>query len=575
MKHFFKYFKSYIKETILAPVFKLLEASLELLIPLIVADIINNGIELNDKSHVILMFGLMILIGLVGLLFSIIGQFFSAKASVGFSTKLRHDLFAKIQSLTFTEIDNLGTSSMITRITYDVQQVQTGINLTLRLLLRSPFVVLGATILATALLPSKAYIFWSALLILTIVVFAIMLVSIPLHKKVQNNLDDVLSKTRENLTGVRVIRAFNMEDEEIKSYVESTKKLEKSQNRVSKVSNFLNPITYVLINFAIIILIYQGAFKVFDGIILQGTLIAIYNYMSQILVELIKFANLLITITKSIASLKRISVILEKDSVTKLDEVVENKNTHYIEFQNVSLKYEANAKNSLNNISFGIDKGEIVGIIGGTGSGKTSLVSLLTRGYDATDGIIFFDGYNINSYPLVELREKFGYVLQKAVIFKGTIRENMKWGNPNATDEEIIDALKIAQAYSVVVKKSGGLDELVEQNGKNFSGGERQRLSIARALVAKPEILILDDSSSALDLLTEKALRSEIYNLPYKPTIFIISQRTSSIMKADKIIVLDDGEIVGIGTHEELLKSCLVYKEIYYSQYKKEDNLSE
>lgn len=575
MKQFFKYFKPYLKETILAPVFKLLEASLELLIPIIVANIINKGINLNNQNYVIFMFVIMIVIGLVGLAFSILGQFFSAKASVGFSTKLRHDLFEKLQSLTFSEIDNLGTSSMITRITYDVQQVQTGINLTLRLLLRSPFVVFGATILATILLPSKAYIFWIALLILTIVVFTIMLISIPLHKKVQNNLDIVLSKTRENLTGVRVIRAFGMEDEEVKTYFECTKNLEKAQNKVSRVSNLMNPITYVLINLTIVILIYVGAIKVNEGVILQGTLIAIYNYLSQILVELIKLANLIITVTKSIASLKRISLVLKLDSTIEIVNDETTLDNTYIEFSNVDLKYGGNALNSLTDINLKVDKGEVIGIIGGTGSGKTSLVSMLSRSYDPTGGILYFEGKNIKTFDPHYLREKVGYVLQKAVIFKGTIRENLKWGNQNATDEEIIEALKLAQAYQVVMKKPGGLDEMVEQNGRNFSGGERQRISIARALVKKPEVLILDDSSSALDLLTEKALRSNIYSLDYHPTIFIVSQRTSSIMSADKIIVLDDGKIVGTGKHEELLKTCKVYQEIYYSQYKEEDTENE
>ena len=572
MTKLLKYFKSYLKETILAPLFKLFEAILELFIPLIVAAIINTGIKNSDKTYIVLMVCLMVGLGLLGLGFSILGQYFSAKSSVGYCTKVRHDLFEKLQNLTFSQIDRLGTSSMITRITYDVNQVQTGINLTLRLLLRSPFVVFGATIIATVLLPSRAYIFWLMLLVLSIIVFGIMLISIPLHKKVQNNLDIVLNNTRENLTGVRVIRAFGVEEKEINTYKSSTKNLQKSQNKVGRISNLMNPLTYIIVNIAIILLVYVGAFDVFDGVILQGTLIAIYNYMTQILVELIKLANLIITITKSLASSKRILNILNMDSTEILTQEEKKENISYITFDHVSLKYSQASMESLTDIDFTVDKGDVIGIIGGTGSGKTSLVGLLNRSYDVSEGTLYIDGYNINNYTPSLIREKIGYVLQKAVIFKGTIRDNIKWGNPDATDEEIIDALEKAQALNVVMKKPGGLDEMVEQNGRNFSGGERQRLSIARALVKKPEILILDDSSSALDLLTEKALRKSIFNLDYKPTIFIVSQRTSSIMHATKIIVLDDGKIVGIGTHDELLNNCEVYQEIYYSQYKKDDN---
>ncbi len=572
MTKLLKYFKSYLKETILAPLFKLFEAILELFIPLIVAAIINTGIKNSDKTYIVLMVCLMVGLGLLGLGFSILGQYFSAKSSVGYCTKVRHDLFEKLQNLTFSQIDRLGTSSMITRITYDVNQVQTGINLTLRLLLRSPFVVFGATIIATVLLPSRAYIFWLMLLVLSIIVFGIMLISIPLHKKVQNNLDIVLNNTRENLTGVRVIRAFGVEEKEINTYTSSTKNLQKSQNKVGRISNLMNPLTYIIVNIAIILLVYVGAFDVFDGVILQGTLIAIYNYMTQILVELIKLANLIITITKSLASSKRILNILNMDSTEILTQEEKKENISYITFDHVALKYSQASMESLTDIDFTVDKGDVIGIIGGTGSGKTSLVGLLNRSYDVSEGTLYIDGYNINNYTPSLIREKIGYVLQKAVIFKGTIRDNIKWGNSDATDEEIIDALEKAQALNVVMKKPGGLDEMVEQNGRNFSGGERQRLSIARALVKKPEILILDDSSSALDLLTEKALRKSIFNLDYKPTIFIVSQRTSSIMHATKIIVLDDGKIVGIGTHDELLNNCEVYQEIYYSQYKKDDN---
>lgn len=565
-----KYFKPYLLETILAPTFKLFEAILELFIPLIVASIINNGIKAEDKNHIILMFCVMIILGIVGLFFSILGQFFSAKASVGYCTKLRHDLFDKLQNLTFKQIDNLGTSSMITRLTYDINQLQTGINLTLRLLLRSPFVVFGATIMASILLPSKAYLFLLILLILSIIIFTIILVTISLNKKVQHQIDNCLDVTRENLTGVRVIRAFRRENEEIKHFSQETKQLQKAQNNVGNISNLMNPLTFVIINMAICGLINLGSFQVYDGIILQGTLIAIYNYMSQILVELIKLANLVVTITKSLSSGRRIANILKIDSSIFVSDQFIPKLLPFIHFDNVSLSYQNNDKEALSNITFDIEKGQIIGIIGGTGSGKTSLVNLLMRNYDVTKGKIYLGGYNINSYSPSTLRSKVGYVLQKAVLFKGTIRENIQWGNEKATDEEIISALKIAQAYDVVMKKPDKLDEIVEQNGRNFSGGERQRLSIARAIVKKPEILIFDDSSSALDLLTEKALRNELYHLDYKPTIFIVSQRTSSIMNADQIFVLDDGKLVGRGKHDELLKICPIYQEIYFSQYPKE-----
>ncbi len=567
----FKYFKKYKVQTLLAPTFKLLEATLELLVPLIVAQIINIGINNADKGYIIKMTLLMVLCGIVGLAFSIMGQFFSAKASVGFSTKVRHELFEKLQNLTFTDIDNLGTSSMITRLTYDVNQVQTGINLTLRLLLRSPFVVFGAAIMATILLPENAYLFWLAILVLSIVIFGILLISLPLHKKVQNNLDNVLNKTKENLTGVRVIRAFGVEEEEVDTYDLEVHKLEKSQNKVSNISNLMNPLTYVIVNFTICMIIYFGGIKVFDGIILQGTLIAIYNYMGQILIELIKLANLIITVSKAIASLKRIANILEMDTAIKIKEDVQQGNLPYISFNHVFLKYKNASLDALTDLTFSINEGDIIGIIGGTGSGKSSVVNLLTRFYDATDGIIYFRGRNIEAYDPLILRQKIGFVLQKSVLFKGTIRDNMKWGKVDASDKEIYEALNIAQAMDIVAKKKKGLDEEVEQNGRNFSGGERQRLAIARALVKKPEILILDDASSALDYATDKALRMALQNLDYKPTIFIVSQRTASIQNANHIIVLDDGKMVGFGTHSELLQSCDVYKEIYYSQFKKED----
>lgn len=572
MKKLLIYFKKYALESILAPVFKLFEAILELLIPLIVAQIINKGIANGDKFYIIQMTLLMVLCGVVGLSFSIAGQFFSAKASVGFSTKVRLELFKKIQSLTFSDIDNLGTSSMITRLTYDVTQVQTGINLTLRLLLRSPFVVFGAAIMASILLPQNAYIFWVAILVLSIVIFCILLISMPMHKKVQNNLDNVLNKTKENLSGVRVIRAFGAEDDEITSYNKETKKLEKSQNKVSNISNLMNPLTYVIVNLSICLIIYLGGKKVFEGIILQGTLIAIYNYMTQILVELIKLANLIITVSKAIASSKRIARILNMDIVSEIRESKQNENVPYIYFDHVFLKYENTSLPTLSDITFSVNRGETIGIIGGTGSGKSSVVNLLSRFYDPTDGTIYLNGYDIMSYNPSVLRKEVGFVLQKSVLFKGTIRDNLKWGNANATDEEIIEALKCAQAMDVVNKKNHKLDEIVEQGGRNFSGGERQRLAIARALVKKPKILILDDSSSALDYATDKALRESIASLDYKPTTFIVTQRTSSIQNANNIIVLDDGKIVGFGSHDYLLQNCELYQEIYYSQFKKEDS---
>ncbi len=574
MKHLLKYFKPYLKETILAPTFKLCEALLELLIPIIITQIIDKGIGNNDTTYIIKMVALMVLCGITGLAFSITAQYFSAKASVGFCTKLRYDIYNKIQSLTFTDIDKLGSSSMITRMTSDVNQVQTGINLTLRLLLRSPFVVFGAAILASILSPSLAYVFWITIGILLIVVFSIILISIPLHRKVQLNLDEVLQDTRENLTGVRVIRAFTNEESEIKEYNEVTKILEKSQNKVSNIASLMNPLTYVIINIAIVLLIYVGAIKVNDGILSKGEVVALYNYMSQILVELIKFANLVITITKAIACAKRLNTVLGMESrVTVLPQETD-KAKAYIEFDHVYLNYQDSSIPSLEDISFKVNKGETIGIIGGTGSGKTSLVNLLTRFYDSSKGSIYIDTHNIESYEPEYLRDNIGVVMQKAVLFKGTIKENICLGL-DKTDEEVLEACKIAQCIDVINKKENGLNALVEQNGRNFSGGQRQRLSIARAIVKKPKILILDDSASALDYATEASLRKALKNMSFNPTTFIISQRTSSIKHADKIIVLDDGKLVGFDTHDNLLQTSKVYQEIYYSQFKKESGINE
>lgn len=575
MKKLFKYFKSYIKETILAPLFKLLEALLELFIPLVVASIIDNGIGLSDKSYVIKMIIVMISCGIVGLILSVLGQYFAAKTAVGFSTKLKLDLFKKIQELSFSDIDNLGVSSIITRMTSDVNQVQTGINLTLRLFLRSPFVVFGAAIMAYIIDPSISSIFFISILVLSVVVFGIMLLTMPLHRRVQENLDNVLSQTKENLSGVRVIRAFTSETEEIDKYSTSINKLERSQNRVGNISNLLNPLTFIIVNTAIIILIYTGALKVDSGILTQGQVIALYNYMSQILVELIKLASLIITMTKSVSCGKRISKIIEMDTTCFIDKDNNTISDNYISYQNVSMKYKSSSEESLENISFDVEKGETIGIIGGTGSGKSSLISLLLRFYDVSNGCVYFNHLPIESYHPKELRDKISIVLQKSVLFKGTIRENIRWGKKDATDEEIIKALEIAQGLDILEKKDEGLDSLVSQGGKNFSGGQRQRLALARAIIKRPEVLILDDSASALDFATDAALRKAIKNLDYNPTVFIVSQRTASIQNADKILVLDDGCLVGMGTHEELLSSNAVYQEIYYSQFKKEDNKDE
>ncbi len=569
MKKMLSYFGAYKKDAILAPLCKLLEATLELLIPIIVSNIIDIGIAYSDKNYIIKMVIIMVICGFVGLIFSIMGQFFSAKSAVGYTTTLRSDLFRKLQSLTFTEIDNLGTSSMITRMTSDVNQVQTGINLSLRLLLRSPFVVFGAAIMGTILSPNISYIYWVAIPVLSIVIFGIIFITMPMHKKTQENLDTVLGATRENLSGVRVIRAFAIEKEEINQYNDKVLRLEKSQNKVSNFSNLMNPLTYIIINVAIVLLIYLGALKVNVGDLTQGQVIALYNYMSQILVELIKLANLIITIAKSIACAKRISKILTKEQCKDENKNYKNIQTNdYITYDNVSLTYNNAKEASLENINFTVKKGEKIGIIGATGSGKTSLIHLLPKFYEPTLGNIYINGQNIKNINTQELRNKIGIVMQKAVLFEGTIAQNLKWGKENASEEELNQACYISQSNDIINKKEQGLNSEVEQNGRNFSGGQRQRLSIARALVRKPEILILDDSSSALDYATDAALRKEINKLDYDVTVFIISQRTASIQHADRILVLDDGKIVGQGTHDELLNTCSIYQEIYYSQFK-------
>ncbi|MFQ9194586.1 MAG: ABC transporter ATP-binding protein [Candidatus Gastranaerophilaceae bacterium] len=571
MKSLLKYLKDYKKETVLAPFFKMLEALFELFVPLVMAAIIDTGIAGNDKPYIFQMSGILIALGLIGLVCSITAQYFSAKAACGCAAKLKNALFEKMQAMTFTEMDHVGASTMINRMTTDVNQVQTGINMVLRLFLRSPFIVFGAMIMAFTVNAKAALVFVVVIPVLSVIVFGIMLVTIPLYKNVQGQLDNVLEKTRENLAGIRVIRAFGKEEEEIREFEARNNALTRFQQYVGKISALMNPVTYVVINIAIAVLIYVGAIQVNVGILTQGAVVALYNYMSQILVELIKLANLIITMTKSAASAQRIETIFKVSKGKKEIEILPEGNTEAkVVFDHVTLAYENAGENTLTDIDFIVNSGDTIGIIGGTGSGKTSLVHLIPGFYPVTQGAVYVDGKNVKSYEEGELRDKIAIVMQKAVLFKGTIRENMLWGNENATDEEIIQAIETAQGKDILEKKENGLDEEIEQGGRNLSGGQKQRLCIARALVRKPEILILDDSASALDYATDAALRKSLKNLSYHPTTFIVSQRTSSIMHADKIIVLDDGHMVGIGTHEELLQTSSVYKEIYDSQFKKE-----
>lgn len=574
MRKLLVYLKGYEKETILGPLFKLLEASFELIVPLVMAAIIDNGVANSDKPYIMKMCMILFLLAVVGLTCSITAQYFAAKAAVGFSTKLRHALFEHIQTLSFSEMDTVGTSTLITRMTSDVNQTQNGVNLVLRLFLRSPFIVFGAMIMAFTIDFKAALIFVVTIPLLSVIVFGVMLVSIPLYKKVQAALDKVLGITRENLTGSRVIRAFNKEDDETENFNESNDALTMIQLFVGKISALMNPLTYVIINGAIVVLIWTGAVRVNSGYITQGQVVALVNYMSQILVELIKLANLIININKSIACGNRIQSVFEmQSSVLDPKEAVsiekDKEGVPAAEFSHVSLTYAGAGEESLTDIDFVVQKGETVGIIGGTGSGKSSVVNMIPRFYDATGGSVKVNGVDVRDYTLKDLRSRIGMVLQKAVLFKGTIRENLLWGNENATDEELMQALTIAQAKEFVDKKEGGLDFMIEQGGKNLSGGQRQRMTIARAVVKKPEILILDDSASALDFATDAKLRMAIRDMEEKATVFIVSQRAASIMFADKIIVLDDGKIVGMGTHEELLKQCEVYQEIYYSQFPK------
>ncbi len=578
MRKLLKYLKHYKVQSVLAPLFKLLEACFELFVPLVVAAIVDNGIEGGaGVSYVVYACLILLALGVVGLISAVSAQYFAARAAVGFSKELRHDLFAKMQSLSYRDIDGLGTGRMITRMTSDVTQVQNGVNMVLRLFMRSPFIVFGAMVMAFLIDTAAGGVFAVSIALLCVVVFGIMLISIPLYKKVQDNLDKVTVSTRETLTGARVIRAFCKEEDEIADYNQRNDKLTKSQLFVGKISALLNPLTYAIINAAIVVLLYTGALKVNVGALSQGQVIALYNYMSQILVELIKLANLIITVTKLFACAGRITEILEMQPSlvhgTDIADVGETAGAEqpFIKFDNVSVNYGNAAVDALENVSFTVERGETVGIIGGTGAGKTTLVNMLPHFYDVREGAVFVDGKNVNAYGDEQLREICGIVPQRAVLFEGTIRENMQWGKNDATDEEIYAAIQTAQAADVIKAKEKGLDEIVEQGGKNFSGGQRQRLTIARALVKKPQILILDDSASALDYATDAALRQSLKKLDYSPTVFIVSQRTSSIRHADKIIVLDGGKMVGFGTHDELLKNCEVYSEIHYSQYRKED----
>ena len=567
-----KYMRGYTVFAVLAPIFKILEAIFELMIPLVVKNIIDVGIAAGDSGYILRMCGLLVLLTLIGFSCTMVAQYFAAKAAVGFSKNLRQALFDHAQTLTFSDIDRMGTSTMITRMTSDIAQVQTGVNLTLRLFSRSPVIVFGSMIMAFTIDVPSAVIFAIAIPVLCVVVFGIMLAGIPLYRKVQARLDRVLGITRENLSGARVIRAFTDEENEIKTFKEQNTALTAVQKFAGKISALMNPATYLLINLAIIALVYTGALRVEAGAITQGAVIALYNYMSQILVELVKLANLIISMTKAAACADRIAAMLaDGGQPLPISKNKEKQDDFAVTFRGVGLTYQNASEESLSDISFTVRRGETVGIIGGTGSGKTSLVHLIPRFYDATRGEILLFGVDVRAYTAEQLRQKVGIVMQKAVLFRGTIRDNLRWGKPDATDEEIWKALDTAQARDVVEGKEGGLDYRIEQDGKNLSGGQRQRLGIARTLVADPDILILDDSASALDYATDARLRNAIKEMENDHTVFIVSQRAASIAHADKIIVLEDGRAVGIGTHTELLESCPVYAEIYYSQFPKEE----
>lgn len=576
MKKLLIYLKAYRKEACLAPIFKMLEAVFELFVPLVIKGIIDYGIAAEDRAYCLRMGLLLLLLAVIGLAMATTAQWFSARAAAGFAAKIKQVLMEHIQKLSYTELDTIGTSTLITRMTSDVNQVQTGTNLVLRLFMRSPFIVFGSMIMAFTIDFKAAMIFVITIPLLSVVVFGIMLSSIPLYKKVQSQLDRVLGITRENLTGVRVIRAFNKEEEEISHFKTENEQFTRLQTFVGKISALMNPLTFVIVNSAILVLVWTGAWRVEGGILTQGAVVALVNYMSQILVELIKLADLIINITKAVACGNRIQKVLEVEPSMEngSKECIEEKRTpaNAVDFNHVSLTYSGAGAPSLTDIDLHVKTGQTIGIIGGTGSGKTSVVNLIPRFYDATQGNVLVFGKPVKEQDMESLRSQIAVVPQKAVLFAGTIRENMKWGKEDATDEEIMEALTIAQAAEVVQKKEGGLDAFVEQGGKNLSGGQRQRLTIARALVRKPRILILDDSASALDFATDAALRKAIREMKNAPTVFIVSQRTSSIRFADQILVLDDGKSVGVGTHDELLTTCSVYKEIYDSQYKKTDS---
>lgn len=581
MKTLLAYLKGYKKESILAPLFKMLEASFELFVPLVMAAIIDVGIANQDKPYIVKMCFVLIELGIIGLVCSITAQYFAAKAATGVGTGIRHGLFEHIQKFTFTEMDQLGTSTLITRMTSDINQIQSGVNLVLRLFLRSPFIVFGAMIMAFTVDVKAALVFVVTIPLLSLIVFGIMLVTMPMYKKVQADLDQVLLATRENLTGARVIRAFNKEEDETKRFEHANQILTDAQKYVGRISGMMNPLTYIIVNGAIIALIYVGAVRVDIGDLTQGQVVALINYMSQILVELVKLANLIISVTKAAACLNRVESVLAvkpdmnegdvrwKSNFSEADRDLKNK-IPVVEFSHVSLTYKGTSDTSLSDINFCAEKGQTIGIIGGTGSGKSSLVNLIPRFYDATDGTVKINGRDIKEYQTENLREHIGVVLQKAVLFKGSIADNLRWGKEDATEQEMYEALDISQAREFVDTKQGGLEFQIEQGGRNLSGGQKQRMTIARALVRKPEILILDDSASALDFATDAALRKSIKEMKNQPTVFIVSQRAASIQYADQIIVLDDGAMAGIGTHEELLKDCPVYQEIYYSQFPKE-----
>lgn len=581
MKTLLAYLKDYKKESILAPLFKMLEASFELFVPLVMAAIIDVGIANQDKPYIVKMCFVLIALGIIGLVCSITAQYFAAKAATGVGTGIRHGLFEHIQKFTFTEMDQLGTSTLITRMTSDINQIQSGVNLVLRLFLRSPFIVFGAMIMAFTVDVKAALVFVVTIPLLSLIVFGIMLVTMPMYKKVQADLDQVLLATRENLTGARVIRAFNKEEDETKRFENANQILTDAQKYVGRISGMMNPLTHIIVNGAIIALIYVGAVRVDIGDLTQGQVVALINYMSQILVELVKLANLIISVTKAAACLNRVESVLAvkpdmnegdvrwKSNSSEADRDLKNK-IPVVEFSHVSLTYKGTSDTSLSDINFCAEKGQTIGIIGGTGSGKSSLVNLIPRFYDATDGTVKINGRDIKEYQTENLREHIGVVLQKAVLFKGSIADNLRWGKEDATEQEMYEALDISQAREFVDTKQGGLEFQIEQGGRNLSGGQKQRMTIARALVRKPEILILDDSASALDFATDAALRKSIKEMKNQPTVFIVSQRAASIQYADQIIVLDDGAMAGIGTHEELLKDCPVYQEIYYSQFPKE-----